>query len=397
MDYINFQITSFSTISVPPAIHWRVSMDFWIFVHDTSQLTNASGLSASHVTYSDFMTLSFAQGNSTNDLMFICTPFEYMYSVKTNNTKNTLLSKLSSLGAFYMTDNRSNAFNSWNYVRCAFSLHHKKSYLLNMGAETSLPIPQMYYNYSSFSNYFKKFYVNGATVNLSFDQISSNINTEVYIRNFNVFREYIPYSMDLKFFNLYKITPYTLFPQLLFSIPFNSATVTSVQVTGITMYDFSTEQQTSIKTSTVGPPTISGSGTIPPPRNFKRLNLLDPNNQWSTNEMVNMTPITCNSPSVYCQNINVAFTCQPGYYLDVILFVCNQNCPTNYMRLPDEISFNNMDYCSYNCPTNTMCPSSGPSAFKTINNNFSCSGGFITNFYQCSNPSLNNFSKFYFN
>ena len=160
MDYINFQFTTFTTIiTVPPAIHWRVSMDFWIFVHDTGKLSNAANvLTASHVTYSDFMTLSFVQGSSNYDLMFICTPIEFTYSVKSNKTKSSLFSSLTSLGAFYMTDNRSNAFNSWNYVRCAFSFQHKKAYVLNMGSETSLPIPQMYSNSLSFSQYFKKFY-----------------------------------------------------------------------------------------------------------------------------------------------------------------------------------------------------------------------------------------------
>ncbi len=181
-----------------------------------------------------------------------------------------------------MIDDRVNAFNFWNYVRCAFSLNHKKAYLLNIGAETSLTVPQMYSNQSSFGHYFKKFYKDQATVSLSFDSFVGNISTELYIRNLNIFREYLPYSMDIKYFNLYKIPAHTDFPQILFSIPFESLTLTNTAVQNIKLYDFSTETTTSLTTTTLSSMTYTG-GSMPPPRNFKRLNFLDLNNQWSDN------------------------------------------------------------------------------------------------------------------
>lgn len=200
MDFVDFNKmnTPLTIANVPPAIHWRTTMQFWVFVHDTRKFGNV----AINVIYQDFMTISIVNNQISNlDIDYICTPIEFLYSVQGQVTGTNLRNRLiTTLNAPFITDTTTGAGSSskWIWVRCGFTFDSNKMYL-NTIAETALPIPQMYTTYSNYPNFLKKFYKEQATTNIRIENAPS-INTEIYLRNLNIFRDYMPQSMvNLKY------------------------------------------------------------------------------------------------------------------------------------------------------------------------------------------------------
>ena len=82
LDYIDmtkFKINYQKPIEVPPAIHWRVTMDFWILISDTPTLSQAR--INMHIVYKDFLALTLrCEGD---DLKIYATPLEWLYEYPT--------------------------------------------------------------------------------------------------------------------------------------------------------------------------------------------------------------------------------------------------------------------------------------------------------------------------
>ena len=78
LDYIDItkvKINNLKKIEVAPAIHWRVTMDFWIWISDTSILNEAKV--NLNIIYKDFMSLTlrcYSEG-----LTIYATPIEWLY------------------------------------------------------------------------------------------------------------------------------------------------------------------------------------------------------------------------------------------------------------------------------------------------------------------------------
>jgi hypothetical protein len=183
------------SFNVPPSIHWRVTIAFWVFVHDTIKYSTKN----INIIYKDFMTVSmFIESTPYNNLSFACTPIEYIYSVQ-GQSSNSVKTYLNNMNASYQKDIITNASSKWIYIQCGFN-YDNYEYYLNTIAPTSLPVPQQYSGLSVHYNWFqKKFYDKTGTTTFSIEGHSS-VATEVYYRNFNIFREYLPQSMiDIKY------------------------------------------------------------------------------------------------------------------------------------------------------------------------------------------------------
>lgn len=188
------------TLNVPPAHHYRVSLDFWIFVNYPINLLNsASAPSSSNIIYKDFLSISILQGSPTSSIDIYCIPIEFIFTVKGTTTSSAFKSLILTFTnqATILKDTISSAANIWSYVRCAFSYDHIQAYI-NQKPLTTLLTPYMYVGQSNFNTFFKKFYKSGATVNFIMEGFT-NLKTSIYIRNINVYREFIPQTMDLKY------------------------------------------------------------------------------------------------------------------------------------------------------------------------------------------------------
>lgn len=190
IDHIDFtKISDPITLQVPPAVQWRATISFWTFVHDVTKVNT----SVINFIFKDFMSVSISRDSTTNtSLNFYCTPIEYLYSIQGKSTFSTLTTHLdTTLKAPYLKDTIALASSKWIYTQCAFSFD-KNIYYLNSIAEAALPVSQQYSTLNNFTWLQKKFYRTADKVNFIIEGHSAITTTEVYFKNINIFREYMP-------------------------------------------------------------------------------------------------------------------------------------------------------------------------------------------------------------
>ena len=445
IDITKVKINKQKAIEVPPAIHWRVTMDFWIWISDASVLRDSK--TNMNIVYKDFMAITL---RCTQDgLKIYATPLEYLYEYPTmdedTNTQNTnrykahvapmreqdtvdfLKNTVGSYKKVTMEDLVKNQTSNWIYIRFAFNLDSSKMYLNNI-PESNLYVTQIYTTQTEMPFHMKKFYGTHNMTYLYFQNFyhplsqqleAQEKNITIYLRNLNIFREYIPQNIITKYYNLHLIDSPLMFPQLLVSFPFSGITRTKLDTYKMKGYNYYIRQQNTgivLEEKNEGAPQIteyelvldSNVRSLRPPRNFWRLNLLDLNKQPETCDFEKIIDLECNSPNDVCFEDNKPFICKDGseerpYYLDIFNLKCQQYCEAGYMHPPRYSSKNRRLYCSHFCDTgNKQCPSDDYK-YTDIYSNFLCSYNFFNLYYKCFNKdeSINNadfsglfFSKF---
>ena len=425
-------------IEVPPAIHWRVTMDFWVWISDTSVLSDAE--INLNIVYKDFIALTlrcFPEG-----LRVFATPIEWLYEYPTYDPDfkydsyyddniepykrydiyKFLKEIVGSYGKVTKEDLIKNATSNWVYIRYAFNLDSSKHYLNNL-PESNLQVAQIYTEQSGMPFHMKKFYELDTMTYLYFhnfyfplkdEQYENNLNATIYLRNLNIFREYIPQNIITKYYNLHVIDDPTKFPQILASFPFSNIIYEDsdrYKMKGYNYYVRRTDGkvESNLRQVTEYYLTIDPDkkiSTLRPPRNFWRLNFLELNKQPETCDFESMTNIKCDSPSEYCFDENKAFICEKNndennpYYLDIKNLECKTHCDIGYMHPPRYMNDLHRLYCSHFCDSgNKQCPSDNYK-YTDIYSNFLCSNEFFNLYYKCFNQkeSLNNadFSGIFF-
>ena len=426
LDYIDItkvKLNNQKKIEVPPAIHWRVTMDFWIWISDTSVLSDIK-LNL-NIVYKDF--IAFTLRCFPEGLRIYATPIEWLYEYPTWNEdedskkinyykehmeKNKykdviefLKKTVGSYGEVTMEDLVRNATSNWVYIRYAFNLDSSKHYLNNL-PESNLQVAQIYTKQTGMPFHLKKFYgINDMTYlyfNNFYHPLENTIydgdetkNLTIYLRNLNIFREYIPQHIVTKYYNLYKIDKPSKFPQLLISFPFSGLSVSGTDKDKIKGYNYYIRKETTgvidddnVEIKQYNAVYDNDIKTLRPPRNFWRLNFLDLNTQPETCDFDNLIPIPCNAPSEYCFDEEKPFICQDNteqrpYYLDLQTLECKTHCPFGYMHPPRYIDKKSKLYCGYYCDIgNKQCPSDDYK-YTDIYTNFLCSNDFFNLYYKC--------------
>ena len=438
LDYIDItkaKINKQRKIEVPPAIHWRVTMDFWIWISDTSVLSD-SRLNM-NIVYKDF--IAFTLKCIPEGLKIYATPLEWLYEYPTydedneeayyykNNIKPykyydivTLLKNIvGSYDEVTLEDLAKDASSNWVYVRYAFNLDSSKHYLNDL-PENNLKVAQIYTTQTGMPFHLKKFYEPNKMTYLYFQnfydpltdaQKRQNKNITIYLRNLNIFREYMPRNIITKYFNLNSIT-IKEFPQLLVSFPFSNMPLKKENVYEMTGYNYfvrdtsGTVKEEQVQTTKYELEIDSSLITLRPPRNFWRLNLLELNKQPETCDFYNMIDISCTQPNDKCFDENKPFICKDGIndqnplYLDINNLECKTYCEYGYMHPPRYGSNIQRLYCSDFCDTGSkQCPSDNYK-YTEIRPNYLCSNEFFNLYYKCysKNEALNNadYSGLYF-
>ena len=428
LDYIDItkvRINGGKKIEVPPAIHWRVTMDFWIWISDTSVLSEAEV--NMNIVYKDF--IAFTLRCYPEGLKIFATPIEWLYEYPTSDEdeltktkkyykdymvdfKNTdivefLKRTVGSYGEVTLEDLVKNATSNWVYVRYAFNLDSSKHYL-NYLPENNLRVPQIYKGQTGMPFHMKRFYgVNQNTYlyfNNFFDPLTDaqkeeNKNITIYFRNLNIFREYIPQHISTKYYNLdvlHAINSPNIFPQLLVSFPFSGLTYdSSNKLFKMKGYNYYIRDETGlVKDDNIETKEYELNLeddlliTFRPPRNFWRLNFLEINKQPETCDFDSMINLDCNNHGEYCFDVNKPFICEENiggkpYYLDINKVECNNHCPVGYMHPPRYSQYEYRLYCSHFCDTgNKQCPSD-ETKYTDIHSNFLCSNDFFNLYYKC--------------
>ena len=379
IDITKVKINKQKPIEVPPAIHWRVTMDFWIWISDPSVLVESK--TNMNIVYKDFMAITNIVGS---------------YNKVT------------------MQDLIENPTSNWIYIRFAFNLDSSKEYLNDL-PESNLRITQIYTEQTRMPFHMKKFYGTHNMTYLYFqnfyhplnEKLEETKNITIYLRNLNIFREYIPQNIVTKYYNLHLIDSPLIFPQILVSFPFSAITRQKLDTYKMKGYNYYVRQKNTgvVLEERSDAPIIteyelildSTVKTLRPPRNFWRLNLLDLNKQPETCDFEKLINLECNNPNDYCFENNKPFICKDGtqsrpYYLDISNLKCQQFCEIGYMHPPRYSSNNQRLYCSHFCDTgNKQCPSDDYK-YTDIHTNFLCSNNFFNLYYKCFNKdeSINN-------
>ena len=433
LDYIDItkvKINNQKKIEVPPAIHWRVTMDFWIWISDTSILRDA-GVNL-NIVYKDFMAITLRC--YTEGLKIYATPMEWLYEYPTydegsldpNIIKkykyqniNALLNTVDPSREVLLEDLIKNAASNWVYVRYGFNLDSSKHYLNDL-PECNLKVAQIYLEQKGMPFHMKKFYgmkdmtylyLNNFYHPLTEVQEEQGKKIFIYLRNLNIFKEYMPQNIITKYYNLHLIDTSSKFPQLLASFPFSDLTLTDSNTytykmkgynyfrtsTGEVLKDEREEKEYNLVLD-------SNLETLRPPRNFWRLNLLNLNKQPETCDFDNYIDLICGSDET-CFEDNKPFICEKGpndkpFYLDINSIKCQQYCEYGYMHPPRYHDDNQRLYCSHQCDAyNKQCPSDDLK-YTEIHPNFLCSNNFFNLYYKCfdQNEALNSadFSGIFF-
>ena len=196
---------------VPPAIHFRVTMEFWMFVASPKLIEGKYV----NIIYKDFMVVTLMPKTGENLMNIYCIPLEFIYKFpddpddieKVGNNYNNFIEKI--LEAPYLYEEIEGSASKWFYVRCAYNIESSKWYL-NDQYESNLPIPQYFKNVNnsniSQSNmpfHIKKFYKENDMTYLQFDYFTTLSDTYVYLRNLNIYREYMPQNIITKYYNMH--------------------------------------------------------------------------------------------------------------------------------------------------------------------------------------------------
>ena len=242
LDYIDITkviINDEKRIEVPPAIHWRVTMDFWIWISDTSVLSDAE--INMNIVYKDFIAMTlrcYPEG-----LRIYATPLEWLYEYPTyspddqsedyytNNVekykRGNIVDFLTKIVGSYdkvtKVDLIKNATSNWVYIRYAFNLDSSKHYLNDL-PESNLKVAQVYTEQTAMPFHMKKFYGRNDMTYLYFHNFYHPLKDQQYADKKNITIFFV--SSDQSILN-YSLTCYNtdmlnsqffLFPNLLHNI-----------------------------------------------------------------------------------------------------------------------------------------------------------------------------------
>ena len=402
-------------IDVPIPLSYRISFEFWIFIHDPKDLINMKlRPSLSSLILKDFFVVSIHQNpNDYNSTIFILTPFEIFFPFKKdyisaddfykNYTKDYPSLQYLQVEVYNIT-------SKWFYVKGGLSYTHKKIFINEEEKDLNyIPI----YDNDEITNYkfmMRKFYRRYEKTYLRI-QGFEYINTDVYIRNLNFYSDYMFNKINSpNYFNMHEITNIYIYPQLILSIPFTNITIDPKKMyVHYEIYDFS-GQYTDIKKE---PDKVIKNEInmklvrdyLAPSKNFYRLNFLKfKNYEFSTTDLSNQElKIECSdSDQEYCFEDLQPYICKNGYnlmvnYENMTESSCVTNCTVideeenehKYMRLPNikikqsENKLIQNNICSYECnpSINENCPTNIDSDIK----DFKCKETYYSYFYQCLN------------
>ena len=385
--------------NVPPAIHFRFTLDFWIYFDDLSILNNAHV----EIIYRDFMTIALTREN--NILYAYCIPlewiYEFSYEINKEFYKENLLNFINSINAPYSKYelNNKNESRIWIYVKCAYNYDTSNLYI-NDEIEKIIPITQIYKLNNKMQNNIpfemKKFYGPEDTTSIilqGFYYLDINLPSYIYLRNINIYREYMPQTIELKYFNYYKFN-YDEFPQLLYSIPLDDVYESSSEEFTFNSYNYYNKESNRInkekmylilnKKKYVLETLLSSEEIFfHPKKTFQRLNLLEVNNQNKNCDSQSTELINCNTGEI-CFGEYKPYICNDTsyYYLDITNIKCQDYCENGYMIPPRYNIYDKRQYCSSKCPEGNNCPSqtlfyTSPSIY------FKCNNGFFNMYYKC--------------
>ena len=429
-----------NSFDVPIPLSHRMTFEFWIYIHDPKYLSAQDAQpSLSSFILQDFFTISLHQNiHDSNSSFFVLIPFEFFYPFDKNYIlMDDLYNKYfkSFSGIQYVQLEIKDIASKWIYIRGGISYPHQKMFINEKEIDLN-PFPLYYQNDKTNHQFLMRKFYRRFDTTLFKIQGFQYLTTDVYVRNFNLYSEYMYNHINYpNYYNLHEIPNISIYPQLIFSIPFTEVEVDSDKLEIIyKIYDFS-DQLNEFSNSNSIITTIRSKlirDHLAPSKNFYRLNFLNYQSQrFITTDLGSAANFLCKPQEKkrYCFEDGQPYICysdnqlMPLYEKKIIsdnltnstvenninepientvdeprkdFSFCVSNCIQNdengtehkFMRLPN-IKKNTLknDICGYECDSSTV--DNCPSYYSNNIHTFSCKKNndekLYSYFYHCLN------------
>ena len=337
----------------------RETMGFWVFFANTFYSPTNSG-SIFHVVLKDRLVVSLIPGNKV--VKIYCHVFEDIFRHRTSDISlsNDYESQMED-GYYLMEDVPSfsqkqymqgdddyNIDGHWFHVTCAESFDHGLFYIKTVIngekdiRETNLRHEPLYPNVEN-DQYFRHIINDGDYLILEFKNFGFS-GTKVFLRNFILFKEYIPKHMQYMYFNFNGIAD---FHEILYQIPFDHLYYgTEYYIKGYGYKGF----EDTIKLNYAQ----NKKEDYSPPLNFKNLILPGPNQIYKEIDLVpnELDYLKVGIGQDYVYDDYKAMSCT--HFLDYESNQCNTTC-IKFNKIPFEGVNDQSGYCDYSCSSSMVC------------------------------------------
>ena len=335
-------------INVPIPLSYRITFEFWINIHNPVKLINKNAKpSLSSFILKDFFSFSLHQNSYKNDsIYFVLTPFEFFFPfledyISINDYYEKYLNTYDQLQYLRVEVNK--VTSKWIYVKAGISYSHKKFFINNEESDLNY-IPVYYQDHLTNYNFLmRKFYRKGDSTSLKI-QGFEYLGTDIYIRNFNLYSEYMFNKINSpNYFDFHSITNILVYPQLLFSIPFSNISVNSIKSEiKHKLYDFSgqyNQDNNNVVITEITSNLIKDH--LAPKRNFYRLNFLKfDNKEYMSTDLlfqgyIDIECLKAEESKSYCYDDGQPYICENNYNLMALYE--KKIIPENYTNMSDII------------------------------------------------------------
>ena len=325
-EYIAFNNFENFEIEIPLILNYRGTVEFWMFIVNTKTMTDENLIhSYSAFIFKNFFTIVINHNiNNIEDVDISFLPLEniYPYHLNISNYNNYYTLYENFYPSFQkVTKSFKEVSSKWFYVRVGFSYTHRKMYVNEN--ETEIQYPNFYQNYKkTYQSFMRNFYRKNEKGILRV-QAFQHLNTDIYIRNFNCYADYLNISINNpNYYNIHKLSLLQI-PNLLFSIPFNDIIIASdSNKANFTLYDYSNQfnydnndiHNQVIKTDEE---IILIPKNLIPSKNFRRMKFLDPNKYYTSIDLDSSTDYNCSISEglSICYDHNTPFICNEYHNL----------------------------------------------------------------------------------
>ena len=337
------KMADFSFPNVPVSYSGAYTMGFWIFLEDSSTITNGI-----HFRWEKHLQITVIKNT---ELEGYCFPQGYYSDNIPNNPINTKYASV-------LNRNRVNLVNSaqqsdsgnWIYVTCAVSNYNKIYYVLgndeNAYTPTSLE-PEVLYTYEeddpvdTTSLYPLRYFYSNISNSLSQSStlyIESITNSaKIYLRAINLFRDFIPYKYPIKYSDLSLIDGGSIMPYLAFTVNFANFNLNTKKLSyNYYVIDTSTpnnKQSYNKYQRNINLSPVNSQSTYELSANFEFMPLCNIKGNFVYNkntkkcEGVDCTASTINAE--YCYSTTKPLVCKDDMFFSIIGeddYVCDPNC-----------------------------------------------------------------------
>ena len=337
----------------------RETMGFWVFFANTfNSATNAGSIF--HVVLKDRLVVSLIPGNKV--VRVYCHPFEDIFRHGTSDITLSDEYESQNEDGYYIIqevpsqeqklymqkDDDYNIDGHWFHVTCAESFDHGLFYLKTVIngnkyiRETSLKHETLYKNVEN-DQYFRHIINDGDYLTLQFKNWGAS-GTKIFMRNFILFKEYIPPNMQYMYFNFVGLKD---FNEILYQIPFDHLTYgTDFKIKGYKYGGF--EEDIILNYAQNKKEDFSA------PLNFKKLEIPPPNKAYKEIDLVKdeLKDLLKNEEQIYVYDDYLALNCKQFLNWE------NNNCIDScvyYKKVPYEGISDKTGYCDYLCSPSMVC------------------------------------------